>query len=106
MASITKTLTGQILGVSIGPNGQVFTSVEWVDPSASSPTPSASKTPSSPVRSRPLGRTQIKIEGDKVFANNVEVGSASTGTSVSATALADSVKSAVEALISSGKISL
>lgn len=106
MASITKTLTGQVLGVSISATGQVFTSIEWVDNSSAQPQPQGPQAPQNYGRSRPLGRTQIRVEGDKVFANNVEVGAISTGTNASAVSLALAVKSTVEALISSGKISL
>lgn len=110
MATITKTLTGQVQGVSVSPTGQIFTSVEWVD-NTSPAAPVAPTRPGQPPlpgagRARPMGRTQIRIEGDKVFANNVEIGTVAGGTSASAVNLTSTIKASLEALIASGKISL
>lgn len=100
MASITKTLTGQIQGISIGANGQIYTGIDWVDASQA-PDP---KNPQN--RPRALGRTQIRIEGDKILSNNVEIGPAPSGANSTASSLSASIKSAIESLISSGKIAL
>jgi hypothetical protein len=107
MPQVTKTLTGSINGISVTIDGSsVYANVMWTDPS-SAPALPPNYPPNAPrPPARPLGMSPVMIVGGKVKLGQKEIANAPADLAKAATALASQVKSLVEGLISSGKITL
>jgi hypothetical protein len=107
MPQVTKTLNGAINGISVTIDGSsVYANVMWTDPSAP-----AMKIPGAPANAptppaRPLGVSPVQIVGGKVKVGQNVIGDAPADIATAAAALASKVKTLVEGLISSGKITL
>jgi len=90
MPQVTKTLNGNINGISITVDGNsIYANVMWTDPSA-----------------RHLSVSPVQITASKVKIGQNVIGDAPADIATAATALASKVKILVEGLIASGKITL
>jgi hypothetical protein len=97
MATVNKTYDSNFRGVSVSPDGkQISVSIGWTPRSADAKKADPSKQPTS--------FASIRITGGKVFANNVEVGSAPEELAQLGTSLASKAVALVESLINTAKI--
>lgn len=96
MAQITKTYDGQVRTLTLSSDGSVINaSIEWVDSSADARLPA-----------RPAKLTLVRIAGGKVIVDNKEIETAPADLITGAKALAPKMKSFIDTLISSGKVSI
>lgn len=98
MPSVTKTFTSEYHSASVNADGSVIsTNIAWVDSAVTAD-------PKSPVASRPVSFTNLRVSGGKVYQGNVEIADAPADLAAAGQALATKLKALADSLITAGKI--